>query len=121
MNGKYNIKLKQIVVALFTFLIGFVIVNDVSNMHVHRLDNGQMVIHAHPFNKSQDSDPVKNHHHSTFDFLQIQQAQILFWVAFITFSFYKILLKEFKVDTYTSFTNPFHINQQRDRAPPVFA
>lgn len=41
MNGKYNIKFKQIVVALFTFLIGFVIVNDVSNMHVHRLENGK--------------------------------------------------------------------------------
>ncbi|MCF8360985.1 MAG: hypothetical protein K9G70_00035 [Prolixibacteraceae bacterium] len=111
---------KQIVVALFTFLIGFVILNDVNNMHVHRLENGKMVIHAHPFNKSQDSAPVKNHHHSTFDFLQIQQIQVLFWAVFITFSFHKILLKEYKADTYKSFKNLCFINHQRDRAPPVF-
>lgn len=121
MNGKYNIKFKQIVVALFTFLIGFVIVNDVSNMHVHRLENGKMVIHAHPFNKSQDNEPVKSHHHSTFDFLQIQQAQILFWVAFIALTFHKILLKEYKVDTYKSLKNLCPVNHQRDRAPPVSA
>jgi hypothetical protein len=119
MNGKYNLKFKQTVVALFTFLIGFVIVNDVNNMHVHRLENGKMVIHSHPFNKSQDNTPVKKHQHSTFDFLQIQQAHVLFWVAFISFSFHEILLKEYKADTYTSFKNLCLINQQRDRAPPV--
>ncbi|HKK80635.1 MAG TPA: hypothetical protein VJ909_00215 [Prolixibacteraceae bacterium] len=114
-------KLKQIIVALFTFLIGFVIVNDVSNMHVHQLDNDKMVIHAHPFNKSQDNAPVKQHHHSTFDFLQIQHAQILLWATFVTFSFHKILLKEYKVDAYKAYKNLCLVNQQRDRAPPVFA
>lgn len=65
-------KAKIYIVLLFALLIGTVVFNDVANMHVHRLDNGQMVIHAHPFNKKQDSDPVKHHHHSTYDFVQIQ-------------------------------------------------
>jgi hypothetical protein len=121
MNGKSNRRVKQLIVALFTFLIGFVIVNDVNNMHVHRLTDGKMVIHAHPFNKTQDSNPVKKHHHSTFDFLQIQNAQLLFFAFIAMVAFILVPFQLINFNFCKSFQHSSFINNQKDRAPPVFA
>lgn len=37
--------------------------------HSHITNDGRLVSHAHPFNKSQDSTPFKSHHHSAIDLL----------------------------------------------------
>lgn len=50
-------------------------------MHAHILGNGQVVVHAHPYNKSQDAAPFKKHQHSAPEFIQLSQLQLLFLVS----------------------------------------
>lgn len=77
MKNKTNIGVKTLallmiaVMALLTF-------NQSSNIHSHRLSDGSVVFHAHPYNKTSDSSPIKKHHHNIRDFLIIQHISLLF-------------------------------------------
>lgn len=46
--------------------------------HTHITADGQLISHAHPFNKGSDSEPVKSHHHSDFEIGFFQQLNLLF-------------------------------------------
>ncbi len=47
-------------------------------LHTHVAADGYMYIHAHPFNNSTDTAPVKTHHHSKSDFFILDNAGLLF-------------------------------------------
>ena len=38
--------------------------NQASNWHLHKLENGIIIEHAHPFERSTGTTPFQNHHHS---------------------------------------------------------
>jgi hypothetical protein len=57
-------------------------VNDIVFLHAHELPNGEIIIHAHPYNKDADSAPLKKHHHSTEEYIAIQNIQLLFPFSF---------------------------------------
>ncbi len=66
---------------LLCFLFVVQIANRGVYLHTHVLKNGLVVSHAHPFSKSSDSAPVKQHHHSNFEYTFWGQFNLLFFVA----------------------------------------
>ncbi len=88
-----NITLKFITL-LMIGVMGMFIVNKAIFLHLHKLNDGTVIVHAHPFDKSNDSKPYKSHHHSNAEFLFFQNIEILFLVAFLTFALLTIVKKE---------------------------
>ncbi len=60
-----------------------VISNKIFNTHIHQLSNGSWVYHAHPYNKTDDSKPIKSHTHTANE-LTFFQVYYNFLVAFFT-------------------------------------
>lgn len=56
--------------------------NTVFNWHVHKNDQGQLIVHAHPFQNSANSQGASGHSHSAQECFSIQQiTSILFVLA----------------------------------------
>ena len=49
---------------LLLSLMSMMILDKAFFLHTHRLSDGTIVVHAHPYNKSSDSEPFKKHHHT---------------------------------------------------------
>lgn len=95
------------------------IVNEAVFLHIHKLDDGTIIEHAHPYNKSADSQPLKSHHHTNAERLFFQHLKVLFLVTFLTLVLFTLVIKE-KV-TFGLITNHAYncINLQEGRAPPL--
>ena len=63
---------------LFLLIIGFHIFNNIAWQHMHVLSDGTLVTHAHPYNKSADNAPAKQHHHTATEMLILENLEILF-------------------------------------------
>ena len=114
---------RNLTIRFITFLmigiIGMFIANKVVFLHVHKLSDGTIIAHAHPYDKSNDSKPYKSHHHTNAEFLFFQNIEVLFLVVFLTCALFT-LIREGK---YASFIITRHtlscIILQKGRAPPV--
>jgi len=60
-----DIILKHTVSYLLIIILGLFINNSSSNLHIHRLENGKIISHSHPYSKK----TKHNHTHKQFDFL----------------------------------------------------
>ena len=78
MKITFKNKIKKLIAGLLLVSIGMFIVNNVVFLHTHKLSNGKILVHAHPYNKSQDSAPFKKHNHTSKELFQISQIQLLF-------------------------------------------
>ncbi len=89
-----NSSVRKITINVFSLtmivVMGIFIVNKGIYTHSHKLENGSVLTHAHPFNKSNDSSPHKSHHHSIFEFLFLENLNLIFFSAFVIISFYGI-------------------------------
>jgi hypothetical protein len=115
-----HIPIKSISVFLI-FIVGIFALNEYFYIHKHICKDGSIVVHAHPYNKSQDSDQRKSHEHSAGDLVYLASlesflpASILIFIAglsSVTFSYKKI-----KEILYPKFYFLFN----HERAPPIFA
>ncbi len=114
---------KHITIKLLPYLIigmmGALIVNKSIYLHTHKLADGTVVLHAHPYNKSGDSKPFKSHHHSDTQLLFFQSIKILFFTAFTALFFFVTLQKAvYSLYTTPSYTLAFY-SPNKGRAPPV--
>ena len=57
--------------------------NNIRYTHNHALDNGSIVTHAHPFDRTGDSSPVKKHDHNRLEMVLISSISILVLLAII--------------------------------------
>lgn len=103
--------------AVFAMLI----YNQSAFQHTHILADGTVVAHAHPYDKSNDTEPVKNHHHTLIQLSVIQNFSLLFLSACIAF----LLVTTTKA---TSICQCSYLHYKKDlinllpgRAPPVFS
>ncbi len=85
--------IKQLVGILLVGLMGFILINKSVYMHAHRLDNGKIIVHAHPFNKSTDDKPVKSHHHSKAELIFINVFNFLSFLIFLPFVLRQIITR----------------------------
>ena len=75
---------KKIAIIFMIGIIGLLITNNVIFLHIHKLTNGYIVTHAHPFNRSDDSAPIKSHHHSKTELIFLENLQLLFIFTLIS-------------------------------------
>ncbi len=60
--------------------------NNTVNIHVHHLTDGEIIIHAHPFQKSDKGVPVKhNHTHKQLDLLHYVYHLLVLLLPFFVF------------------------------------
>jgi len=88
-------------------------------MHTHKIGDNKYISHSHPYNKSNDPEPYKSHHHTKEEFLFFQNIEILFPFFFLVatlapFSSKRYFYFEIKSDYKFVFFQP-----NRGRAPPV--
>ncbi len=65
-------------------IIGGLILNIILFMHLHLLSNGEIIVHAHPFSKTQQSEnPLQHHQHSKGEILFFDSLLLLFVAAIL--------------------------------------
>lgn len=120
--GQMETTVKNITIRIIVFIMigimGTMITNKAVYLHVHKLSTGEVVTHAHPYNKTQDSQPIKTHHHSSIEFLLIQNLEVIFPLVLLTLAFFG-LNNEIKVRYYFLSSYQFTpVKLYRGRAPP---
>jgi len=115
-------KLVAIISSVAIILLAF---NYFSNRHYHILPDGEVVVHSHPYQASNNSAsfPGSNHHHSQkqFDALDYTSVLAFFVMLFAALLFINYLTNNKKEIQYVSlhvlyFPGYFHM-----RAPPAKA
>ena len=108
--------------ALAYFMIGIMsilVVNKAMFMHAHKMTDGKVITHSHPYDKSNDSKPYKSHHHTKVEFLFIENLKILFLFVFLTFALLN-LVKKAKYSFYRKTRYTLNcIILYKSRAPPI--
>ena len=113
-----NITIRPISYLLIVMMSIFII-NNTLFIHAHKTDDGRIVVHAHPYDKSDDSQPYKSHQHTKTEFLFLDKLKLLFLFIFILFVFLNIINKSrFLFLFITSFTQPYKF-LFTSRAPPI--
>lgn len=99
--------------------MGLLFVNNTIFMHTHKMADGTLVTHAHPYNKSNDTEPIKSHNHTKVEFVVIQNLG-LFFTLFIC-SFLLIIPKKKKsfIPYFTLRFLIFLTLLHKGRAPPT--
>ena len=75
-------------------VMGLLIANKGLFTHTHKLGNGTLVTHSHPYDKKQDSEPYKKHPHTKYEFLFFQSLNILFLSIILIFSILALVRKK---------------------------
>ncbi|MEA3444739.1 MAG: hypothetical protein U9R19_08440 [Bacteroidota bacterium] len=113
-----NVAIKS-VAFLMIGVMGMLVANKAAFMHTHKLNDGTIISHAHPFDKSNDSKPYKSHHHTNAELLFFQNIEVLFLTAFLAFALFAYLQKTklsfHLIARYTSGKTNLH----QGRASPV--
>jgi hypothetical protein len=90
-------KLLSVVLILSTLALFY---NNVINRHFHKLPNGIIVEHAHPFNKAASSSdsPFENHHHTGLEYLildMVYYSGLILVMAFIFLRIFRIFINSY--------------------------
>ena len=107
---------------LLVAVMAMLVFNQSFNIHSHRLSDGTIITHAHPFQKSaaDDGEPVSSHEHSHNDYVFLDHFSLLFivlaiFLAATIFSFskknYFQLIEHIKTH---------NVNHAFGRAPPIY-
>ena len=78
----------RLIAILLIFIVGIFALNEYLYIHKHVCKDGTIVIHAHPYNKSQDSGENKSHEHSSGDLVFLGNIQSFIPATDIEFSTY---------------------------------
>ncbi len=83
-----NVNKSGVYKVLSIFLLAAVITlffNNSINWHFHKLSNGCLVVHAHPYQKAATNggQPASDHHHKTPALLFFQQITNIFFLALV--------------------------------------
>jgi hypothetical protein len=99
--------------------MGAMLFNSVIFTHSHKLADGSVVTHAHPFDSSDDNAPFKTHHHSKTELYFFSHIEILFPLVFILVSSFQAPTRHRFID-YGLVLIPVRIPENHHgRAPPV--
>ena len=86
MKMTFEHRISQLPAFICIAVVAMLALNDIVFLHAHELPNGEVIIHAHPYSKGSDSAPLKKHHHSTTEYIAIDQVQLLFPFSFFALS-----------------------------------
>ncbi len=104
---------------LLITLFAFQILNKSLYIHTHKLADGSVIVHAHPYNKSSDTAPVKSHEHTQTEILFLINMKNLWVFAFLSIVML-FIIKEgiIPTATYSVFSSAYII-LHKGRAPPL--
>lgn len=108
----------RLVAILLIFIVGVFALNEYLYIHKHISKDGTVVIHAHPYNESQDSGQDKSHQHSSADLVFLGSIQT--FIPATNFIFSVQLLSSVINYPETELANHIQIVALNDqeRAPP---
>jgi len=114
---------KEIINRSFAWLLiismGMLVVNKALFFHEHRLADGTIVTHAHPYDKSSDPEPYKAHHHSKTELFSFCQMDNLFFLGIVAIAIASALARPILLVFIQKAFAPVAIYGHNDRAPPV--
>jgi hypothetical protein len=105
-------------------VISAVVLNNSLFVHVHRLDTGEIIVHAHPFNPfSKAADSTAKHNHNAID---LQLIQVLnsasIWIVSLALILNIYLLRtKITFNRISNYFLSFYKNISCIRPPPHFA
>lgn len=79
---KYGLNKVLLPIIMLT-LIGFQIYTKSFYLHSHKLQDGKIISHAHPYSRSTDNTPYKHHSHSKAEYFFLCNIDLLFPLSFI--------------------------------------
>ncbi len=109
---------KQIA-SVMIVVFGLFVLNNALFLHAHQLSNGRIILHAHPYKKSQDAAPIKTHDHTAAELFHIGHLQMLFFI------FVALAVTVFRTDQKRvyAYIHPFlyldYHARSRGRSPPT--
>lgn len=110
---------RLIAIAMIGFIV-LIIANKSMYLHTHKLANGTIVTHAHPYNKTDDSKPFKKHSHTNFEFYVLHNIDTFFYTTYLAFSILLVCkILEQKKYTY-SLKKLDEYLYLKGRSPPIF-
>ncbi|MGD2034277.1 MAG: hypothetical protein PVF73_04420 [Bacteroidales bacterium] len=118
-GNKTGNRFSTVISSMLCFLFVLQIVNKSFYTHSHLLENGNIITHAHPYNRSSDDHPFKSHHHSRSELFFLGCLKVLFPVLFA----FAALLFFPKRTEHHIFRNVAYLSvysdNHRGRSPPV--
>jgi Na+/H+ antiporter NhaC len=113
----------RITIKAFIFLMlaimGLMITNQALFLHLHKMPDGKVIVHAHPYNKSDDTKPFKSHWHSNAELMFFQHLELLFLFILLVAGIRLFAKKASKrIITFTPY-KPVCIILKKGRAPPL--
>jgi len=116
-------RLNNTIFSFFAFfliaLFSIHVINTSFYTHTHILANGKMITHAHPYDKTHDSEPIKSHHHTQTEILFLKQIENFFPLVLVFLIIVKITQKiKYPVFIKTQYI-PVYICFKKGRSPPV--
>lgn len=110
---------KKTIAFLIIGLMALFIINKTVFLHSHRLTNGTVVTHAHPYSKTADSEPFKFHHHTNAAFFMFDTLELLYLSAVLALLFFITpAILTFRFSAVPKYS-PEYASYSRNRAPPV--
>ncbi len=107
----------------FTYLMigimGFIISNKAFFMHMHKMTNGSIIVHAHPFDKSSDTAPFKTHQHTKAGFLFFQNAGLFLLTVLFTYKVIRLIESIKPIPALLTNYPALCYVPDKGRAPPV--
>ena len=114
---RYNTLHRIISVVLVTVFL-LMVSNRAFYLHSHKLVSGKVIVHAHPFNKSQDNQPFKVHHHSVHELFLLRHVELLFFLGALSLVLLTLVLGRGLSFYVTRNYNTFVCFKKQSRAPP---
>ncbi len=100
-------------------MIFILIANSGIFMHTHVLADGSIIVHSHPYDKSENSGSPQSHHHSSFEFIFLDNLNILFLTFLAVFIPGVFSGKTgYRFQVVSSLLSPIS-NTNQGRAPPI--
>jgi acyl-coenzyme A thioesterase PaaI-like protein len=114
-----NITLKAAAYLMIS-IMGLYMTNMVMFTHIHKVADGTVIVHAHPYHKSNDTKPYKSHHHTKYELLLYKNLEILFFLFSLTCALFYFDKKSRLSIVRKTIYSQTCILLYKGRAPPVF-
>ena len=103
-----------LLIAAFTMFV----VNQTLFLHTHKLSDGTIITHAHPYNKTTEQTPYKTHHHTSVDFMMLHHLNLLFFIISGLILSQVLKIKTVRFADLFKNCSPRYLNSVFGRAPP---
>ncbi len=114
----FGAKIQNIFVFIFVIALFFVVINNAFFSHIHQMPDGRIIVHAHPFRKSEDPNNV-SHKHSKAELLFINLLNNIAFGLLLLFSLHLIVAITPRQKQSTELYYNIFKRYYSKRAPPI--